>query len=86
MANLNVIEGGLVATGGQRFAIVAARFNSLVVDRLVDGAVDALVRHGVAAANIDLIRVPGAYELPLALRKVAGSKRYAAVVAVGAVI
>ena len=53
MANLNVIEGGLVATGGQRFAIVAARFNGLVVDRLVDGAVDALVRHGVAAANID---------------------------------
>ncbi len=86
MANLNVIEGALVANGEQRFAIVAARFNSLVVDRLVDGAVDALVRHGVAAANIDLVRVPGAYELPLALRKVAGSKRYAAVVAVGAVI
>jgi 6,7-dimethyl-8-ribityllumazine synthase len=55
MANLNVIEGGLVATGGQRFAIVAARFNSLVVDRLVDGAVDALeaLCHAGAAAGPD---------------------------------
>ena len=85
MANVRVIEGELVARG-QRFALVAARFNSLVVDRLVDGAVDALVRHGVALADIDLIRVPGAFELPLALRRVALSKRYDAVVALGAVI
>ena len=85
MANVKVIEGELVARG-QRFALVAARFNSLVVDRLVDGAVDALVRHGVALADIDLIRVPGAFELPLALRRVALSKRYDAVVALGAVI
>lgn len=86
MANIKVIEGGLVAAGGLRFALVAARFNSLVVDRLVDGAVDALVRHGVSSGNIHLVRVPGAYELPLAVRKVAAGGQYDAVVAIGAVI
>lgn len=81
-----VIEGNLVAPKGAHFAIVASRFNHFVVDRLVEGAVDALVRHGVDAKNITVVRVPGAWELPLVARRLAASDKVDAVVALGAVI
>ena len=71
---------------GRRIAVVASRFNEPITTRLADGAMDALVRHGVAAADVDLVWVPGAWELPLAARRLVASDRYDAVVAVGAVI
>jgi 6,7-dimethyl-8-ribityllumazine synthase len=70
----------------RRFAVVASRFNHGIVERLVDGALDALVRHGAVADNIDVVWVPGAWELPLAARRLLVSERYDALVAVGAVI
>src|SRR5881275_2764443 len=70
----------------RRFAVVASRFNQQIVERLVDGALDALVRHGVAADNVDIVWVPGAWELPIAARRLLASERYNALVAVGAVI
>lgn len=85
MDNVRTVNGDLIARD-LRFAIVASRFNDLVVDSLVRGAVDALVRHGAAEKQIDLIRVPGAFDLPFVVRRVAASKRYDAVVALGAVI
>jgi 6,7-dimethyl-8-ribityllumazine synthase len=81
-----VIEGNLVATKGARFAIVASRFNHFVVDRLVEGAIDALVRHGVDSKNVTVVRVPGAWELPLLARRLAASGKVDAVIALGAVI
>jgi 6,7-dimethyl-8-ribityllumazine synthase len=81
-----VIEGNLVIPKGARFAIVASRFNHFVVDRLVEGAVDALVRHGAEAQNVTVVRVPGAWELPIAVRRLAASKKVDAVIALGAVI
>ena len=80
-----IIEGNLVDRGG-RYAIVASRFNAFIVDSLVSGAVDVLVRHGAEEAKIDLIRVPGAFELGLVCRKAADSGRYDAVIALGCVI
>jgi len=80
------IEGNLVVPKGARFGIAASRFNHFVVDRLVDGAVDALIRHGAAAENIVIVRVPGAWELPLVVRRLAASRKFDAVVALGAVI
>ncbi len=80
------VEGTLVAPSGARFALVASRFNSFIVDRLVEGAVDALVRHGVEAKDIFVVRVPGAWELPVAVERVAKKKKVHAVVALGAVI
>ncbi len=70
----------------RRFAVVASRFNQEIVERLVDGALDALVRHGAALDNVDVVWVPGAWELPLASRRLLASERYDAIVAVGAVI
>ena len=70
----------------RRYAVVASRFNQDIVERLVDGALDALVRHGVAAENVDVVWVPGAWELPIAARRLLASERYDALVAVGAVI
>ncbi|HEX3867250.1 MAG TPA: 6,7-dimethyl-8-ribityllumazine synthase [Gemmatimonadaceae bacterium] len=72
--------------GPRRVAVVASRFNHTIVERLVDGAVDALVRHGIAAGDVDVVWVPGARELPLAARRLLSSERYDALVAVGAVI
>jgi 6,7-dimethyl-8-ribityllumazine synthase len=69
-----------------RFAVVAARFNQFVVDALVAGAMDGLKRHGVADDAVDLIWVPGSFEIPLAAQRLAGSRKYAAVVCLGAVI
>ncbi|MBI2861654.1 MAG: 6,7-dimethyl-8-ribityllumazine synthase [Chloroflexi bacterium] len=77
-------EGHLIGTG-KRFAIVQARFNRLVADRLLEGALDALSRHGVRDEDIDVFLVPGSFELPLVAKRAAG-KGYAAVVCVGALI
>jgi 6,7-dimethyl-8-ribityllumazine synthase len=80
-----VIEGDFSPPAG-RFALVAARFNGFVVDRLVAGAVDALARHGVADDRIDLVHVPGSYEIPLVAQRLGKSGRYAAVVCLGCVV
>ena len=71
---------------GRRFAVVASRFNESITRALTEGAVDALTRHGAAAGDVDVIWVPGAWELPFAVRRALASDRYAAVVAVGAVV
>ncbi|AMV72186.1 6,7-dimethyl-8-ribityllumazine synthase [Desulfuromonas carbonis] len=78
-------EGKLDAQG-LRFGIVAGRFNSFISDRLVEGAIDALLRHGAATENIHLAKVPGAYEIPLVAGKLAKSEKYDAVICLGAVI
>ena len=70
-----VIEGNLVLPKGAKFAIVASRFNHFIVDRLVEGAIDALMRHGGDDANITLVRVPGAWEIPLAVQRIARGPR-----------
>ncbi len=85
MANVKVIQGDF-GVRDARFALVAARWNDFVVERLVDGAVDALRRHGVAETDITLIRVPGSFELPLAVQKAAARREFDAVIALGAVI
>ena len=77
---------GTPAGAERRFAVVASRFNESVVEKLLDGALDALVKHGVAADNVDVVWVPGAWELPIAARRLLASERYDAIVAVGAVI
>lgn len=82
----NLIEGHLVVPPGARFAIVGSRFNELVVDRLVEGAREGLLRHGVGADAITLVRVPGAWELSLAAQRLAKSGRFDAIIACGAVI
>ncbi len=81
-----VIEGSLIVPKGARFAVVASRFNHFVVDRLVEGALDALVRHGAQPQNVTLVRVPGAWELPIVARRLAGSDKLDAIIALGAVI
>lgn len=85
MHDINTIEGAL-AGEGLRIGIVAARFNDFIVDSLLRGAVDALARHGVARGGIEVVRVPGAWEVPLALEAAAKSGRFDALVALGAVI
>ncbi|MCP4655987.1 MAG: 6,7-dimethyl-8-ribityllumazine synthase [bacterium] len=85
MGEIRRIEGRLQASG-RRFGIVAARFNSRIVDLLVGGAVDCLIRHGAAPEDIDLVRVPGAWELPLALEELASADRFAGLVALAVVI
>ena len=84
--SINLIEGNVVAKKGMKVGIVASRFNSFIVQKLLDGAVDGLVRHGVDDKNISVIWVPGAFEIPLAAKKMAESDKYDAVIAVGAVI
>jgi len=85
MTTLKTIEADLLARE-IRVAIVAARFNDFVVARLVDGAIDALLRHGASEKNLEVVRVPGAFDMPLVVRKLAQSRRYDAIVALGAVI
>ena len=80
-----IVEGNLVDKGG-RYAIVASRFNEFIVEKLVAGAVDTLLRHGAEDANLDLVRVPGAFELGLVCKKLAESGDYDAVIALGCVI
>lgn len=83
---MNLIEGKLVAKKGMKVGIVAARFNEVIVNKLVGGAVDGLVRHGVETENISTAWVPGAFEIPLIAQKMAESGKYDAVIALGAVI
>lgn len=85
MLTVNTIEGDFTVADA-RFAIVASRFNGFIVEGLIAGAVDTLRRHGVAEANIDLIRVPGAFEMPLVAQRLAASERYEAIIALGVVI
>ncbi len=77
---------GQFGTANRRFGVVAARFNSRVVDLLLEGAVDCLQRHGVTQDRITVVRVPGAWELPLALEELAQTGRYDGLVALGVVI
>lgn len=77
---------GILNASGLKVAIAAARFNDFIVDRLISGCVDYLQRHGLEAENIELVRVPGAFELPLACQKLAQSGKYDGIVALGAVI
>lgn len=85
MKDVNRIEGDFNAAGAS-IAIVAGRFNSFVVDHLVSGAVDCLLRHGAKAQDIDVLYAPGAYELPLLAQRVAAKKKHDAIIALGAVI
>jgi 6,7-dimethyl-8-ribityllumazine synthase len=83
---MGIFEGQLRVEKGDRFALVASRFNEFIVDRLVGGATDCIVRHGGSEAQIDLVRVPGAFELPQVALQVARSGKYSGVVLLGAVI
>jgi 6,7-dimethyl-8-ribityllumazine synthase len=85
MDTIKTITGDLLAHDA-RFVIVAARFNDFVVEPLIRGAVDTLKRHGAADKQIDIVRVPGAFELPLAAKRLANTKKYQAIIALGAVI
>ncbi len=86
MKEINLIEGKVVAPKGMRVGIIASRFNSFIVEKLLEGAVDGLIRHGVEEDDIDAVWVPGAFEIPLIAKKLADSGRYDAIICVGAVI
>lgn len=85
MDQVKVIEGDASARG-LRFGIVASRFNDLIVERLLDAAVATLLKHGADHADIVVARAPGAFEMPLVLKKMAGSRRFDALIALGCVI
>jgi 6,7-dimethyl-8-ribityllumazine synthase len=85
MSSVNTISGDFIAQGS-RFAIIAGRFNSYIVDHLLAGAIDTLVRHGVEAKSIDVVHTPGAFEIPLAAQRVAAAKQYDGIIALGCVI
>ena len=78
--SINFLEGKVVATEGMKVGIIASRFNSFIVEKLLDGAVDGLVRHGVDEQNIDAAWVPGAFEIPVVAQKMAESGKYDAVI------
>jgi 6,7-dimethyl-8-ribityllumazine synthase len=80
-----ILEANLIAEG-KKFAIIASRFNDFITDRLVSGAVDALVRSGTKDGDIDIVKVPGAFEIPLIAKKMAQKDKYNAVICLGAVI
>lgn len=82
---MKTYEGQLVA-GNEKYCIIVARFNDFIGSRLVDGAIDELRRHGVIEDNIDIVKVPGSFEIPLAAQKAAKTGRYEAIIALGAVI
>ncbi len=83
---MHLLEGKLIAKEGMKVGLVAARFNEVIVNKLVGGAVDGLVRHGVDEDNIYTAWVPGAFEIPFIAKKMAASGKYDAVIALGAVI
>lgn len=85
MNNIRVTEGELIARD-MRFTIVASRFNDFIVESLIKGALSCLRRHGAADADIDIVRVPGAFEMPLAVEGVAAARRSDGIIALGAVI
>lgn len=82
---MNLIQGNLIAQG-LRIGIAASRFNEFIVSRLISGAEDGLLRHGADGEDIDLVWVPGAFELPFAAKTMAGSGKYDAVICLGTVI
>ncbi len=81
----NIIEGNLRADG-KKFAIIVARYNSFISEKLLEGALDSLIRSGALDADIDVVRVPGAFEIPLIAKRLAGSQKYDAVIVLGVVI
>jgi len=81
----NIIEGDLNAEG-YKIGIVVSRFNDFITGRLMDGAVDTLVRHGVEDKDIDVVKVPGAFEIPMTAKKMCANKKYDAILCLGAVI
>lgn len=83
---ISVIEGTFQAPEGARFAIVATRWNEFIVDRLAEGAIDALLRHGVDEARITVVRVPGAFEIPVACKQLIDTGSFDAILALGCVI
>ncbi len=83
---MNIVEGNLALDGSEKIAIINARFNHIITDRLVEGARDAFLRHGGDESKLDLILVPGAFEIPFALERALASGKYDAVCCVGAVI
>jgi 6,7-dimethyl-8-ribityllumazine synthase len=85
-SSVKSIEGNLIVPEGAKFAIIGSRFNAFIVERLIEGAVDALVRHGARAENITVVRVPGSWEIPLVCRRLAKAGKLDAIVATGAVI
>ncbi len=85
MTDLKTIEGKLEAKG-MKVALVASRFNDFIVERLVSGAVDYLIRHGAEAKDLTLVRIPGAFEMPLTAKKLARSGKYDGILCLGAVI
>ena len=85
MSNIKTIEGNY-QNASASYGIAVARFNSFIVDRLLDGAIDALKKHGVQDKDITIVKVPGAYELPLAVKKMLSTKQHDAIIALGAVI
>jgi 6,7-dimethyl-8-ribityllumazine synthase len=85
MHHITTIEGNLDAKG-LRFAIVAARFNDFIVDRLVGGAVDYIVRNGGSRDDLTIVRIPGAFEMPLVAKKLAATRKYDGIICLGAVI
>lgn len=82
---VNVIQGNLT-TNGEKFCIIISRFNEFIGSKLLSGAIDELVRHGIDEGNIDVIWTPGAFEIPLIAKKAAISKKYNAIITLGAVI
>ncbi|MFB3785617.1 MAG: 6,7-dimethyl-8-ribityllumazine synthase [bacterium] len=82
---VNFVEGNLIA-GGKHFGIVVSRFNSFITERLLEGALDALRRHGADEKGITIVRAPGAFEIPLVVKKMAASGNYHALIALAAVI
>ncbi|WP_111498201.1 MULTISPECIES: 6,7-dimethyl-8-ribityllumazine synthase [Marinobacter] len=85
MSGIKTLEGDFTQCSG-RYALVVGRFNAFVVESLVDGAIDTLRRYGIAEDDITVVRVPGAYEMPLAVKRVAETGEYDAIIALGAVI
>ena len=82
---MKTFEGQLVA-GNEKFCIILSRFNDFIGSKLLSGAIDELIRHGVSDENIDVVKVPGAFEIPLAAQKFAKSGRYNAIITLGAAI
>jgi len=82
---MKVFEGELQAKG-LKFAVIVSRFNDFICSKLLDGAIDALTRHGASEQNIEIIKVPGAFEIPLVAKKVSSQKKHDAVICLGAII
>ena len=83
---MSVYEGKLIADSSDKFCIIVARFNDFIGSKLLEGAKDELIRHGVKEENIDVVRVPGAFEIPVIASKLANKKIYGAIITLGAVI